>query len=330
MLFRLVPVLFLVILLLSCNKPAERKEFAFAVHGGAGMIAPENLAPEKQQAAKEKLTEALMTGYDILKNGGSSLDAVEKALNLLEDSPLFNAGKGAVFTADGRNELDASIMDGSNLMAGAVAGVSRIKNPISLARMVMERTPHVLLARDGAEAFAVEQGVELVDPSYFFTDQKMRELERIQKEQSAIDFNLDHKFGTVGAVALDKNGNLAAGTTTGGMSNKKFGRIGDSPIIGAGTYANNKACAVSATGHGEYFIRGVIAYDIAALMQYGNMPMGKAASLIIMQKLESMGGKGGVIAMDYNGAVTMPFNTKNMYRGYVYPDGEPVVMIFQE
>jgi len=320
----------------SCSeKPKTQKhDFAMAIHGGAGTILKSKMTDEKEKAYIEILEEVLNTGFEILNAGGSSLDVVQKCINIMEDSPLFNAGKGAVFTAEGRNELDASIMEGKNLNAGAVAGVSHIKNPIDLARLVMEKSSHVLMAREGAEAFAVEQGIELVDEKYFYTERRWESLQkRIEKEnknQSNLIKNTEEKFGTVGVVALDKDGNLAAGTSTGGMTYKKFGRVGDSPIIGAGTYANNKSCAVSATGHGEYFIRGVIAYDIAAIMEYQGKSIQQAADIVIHKKLTEMGGTGGVIALDANGNIAMTFNTEGMYRGYIYEDGNPEVKIYGE
>ena len=319
----------------SCSEKSVTKkhDFALAIHGGAGTILKSNMTPEKEQAYTEKLEQVLNSGFEILNAGGSSLDAVQKCINIMEDSPLFNAGKGAVFTADGKNELDASIMEGKHLNAGAVAGVTHIKNPINLARLVMEKSPHVLMAREGAEAFAVEQGIKLVDEKYFFTERRWQSLQkRIEKEnekQSSLKRSIEGKFGTVGAVALDKNGNLTAGTSTGGMTYKKFGRVGDSPIIGAGTYANNKFCAVSATGHGEYFIRGVVAYDIAALMEYQSKSIKEAADIVIHKKLSEMGGTGGIIALDANGSVAMTFNTEGMYRGYIYEDGKPHVLIYK-
>jgi len=320
----------------SCSeKPKTQKhDFAMAIHGGAGTILKSKMTDEKEKAYIEILEEVLNTGFEILNAGGSSLDVVQKCINIMEDSPLFNAGKGAVFTAEGRNELDASIMEGKNLNAGAVAGVSHIKNPIDLARLVMEKSSHVIMAREGAEAFAVEQGMELVDEKYFYTERRWESLQkRIEKEnknQSNLIKNTEEKFGTVGVVALDKNRNLAAGTSTGGMTYKKFGRVGDSPIIGAGTYANNKSCAVSATGHGEYFIRGVIAYDIAAIMEYQGKSIQQAADIVIHKKLTEMGGTGGVIALDANGNIAMTFNTAGMYRGYIYEDGNPEVKIYGE
>ena len=304
----ILPLLFLI----ACNeknKPQiEVKEsgVTIVIHGGAGTILKKNMSDEKERLYKEKLKEAISIGYQILKDGGSSLDAVEQTILILENSPLFNAGKGAVFTHEMKNELDASIMDGSNLNAGAVAGVTIIKNPIKAARAVMEESEHVLLAGKGAESFAIAQNIDTVNPSYFYTEKSANSLKsRIGNE----------KHGTVGCVALDINGNLAAGTSTGGMTNKKWGRIGDSPIIGAGTYANNKTCAVSCTGWGEFYIRGVVAHDISAMMEYGGLSLKEAAQKVVHEKLTQLGGTGGIIAIDQKGNIVMEFNTKGMYRG---------------
>ncbi len=312
----------------------------FVIHGGAGTIEKNDLTAERETAYHVGLREALATGHDILQKGGASLDAVEAAIRILEDNPLFNAGKGAVFTSAGTNELDASIMDGQTLKAGAVASIKRIKNPISLARLVMEKSPHVMMAGDGAEAYAKQQGIELVPPGYFYTEERWKDLQRERekeqkqnnapKDQGRLLAPVHTKYGTVGAVAVDKFGNLAAGTSTGGMTNKKFGRIGDSPIIGAGTYANNRTCAVSATGHGEYFIRSVVAYDISALMEYRGMSLKAAAQTVVMEKLVKLGGEGGIIAIDKNGNIAMPFNSSGMYRGYIGADGKPVTAIYKD
>ncbi|WP_232065289.1 isoaspartyl peptidase/L-asparaginase family protein [Rhodocytophaga rosea] len=313
------------------------------IHGGAGTITRKSMTPEKEKAYKDKLNEALQVGYAVLKKGGSSLDAVEATIRIMEDSPLFNAGKGAVFTNAGKNELDASIMDGKTLKAGAIAGVTTIKNPISTARMVMEKSEHVLMTGKGAEQFAKEKGAEIVDPSYFYTEQRYQQLQKIkQEEKTQLDHSEDKgsldeeqsifegkKFGTVGAVALDQFGNLAAATSTGGMTNKRYGRVGDSPIIGAGTYADNQTCAVSATGHGEYFIRAVVAYDVAALMAYKGLSVKEAADEVVMKKLVKMGGEGGIIALDKNGNIAMPFNSEGMYRGYIKADGTSEVLIYK-
>lgn len=295
------------------------------VHGGAGTILPEHITDEQEAAYRAALTDALTRGYAVLSEGGSSLDAVETALRLLEDSPLFNAGKGAVFTNAGTVELDASIMDGRTHQAGAVAAVRQVRNPISLARRVMQQSPHVMLVGEGAEAFAREQGEVLVPNEYFHTDHRRRQLDDAKQHEAA----KEGKHGTVGAVALDRDGNLAAGTSTGGMTNKRYGRVGDSPIIGAGTYADNETCAVSSTGWGEYFIRGVIAYDIAAMMRYAGLSVVEAANAVIHGKLTDAGGTGGVIALDRSGRLSMPFNTPGMYRGYVEENGTVHVAIFR-
>ncbi|UNZ00060.1 isoaspartyl peptidase/L-asparaginase [Zhouia spongiae] len=317
------------------------QNFGIVIHGGAGTILKKNMSDALEARYKAKLEEAIKAGHTILADGGSSIDAVEKAINILEDAPLFNAGKGAVFTNDGKNELDASIMDGKTLNAGAVAGVTTVKNPINLARAVMENSAHVMFARDGAEAFAKEQNIELVDPSYFYTENRMKALERAKEhEKTILDHDdksafydpqiKDYKYGTVGCVALDKNGNLASGTSTGGMTNKKWGRVGDSPIIGAGTYANNKTCAISSTGWGEYFIRGMVAYDISAMIEYKGSSLKQAASEVIQEKLTELGGTGGVIGIDHQGNVVMEFNTAGMYRASMDKNGKLYIGIFKD
>lgn len=311
---------------------------ALVIHGGAGTIKKENMDPAREAEIRSKLQEALKKGYQVLENEGSSIDAVIATIQVLEESHHFNAGKGAVFTNQGKNELDASIMDGATGNAGAVAGVSTIKSPIAGARAVMEKSPHVMMAGEGAALFAAQQGLEIVDPEYFRDEQRYQQLQRILEREREKNnqqgyyevLNNDEKFGTVGCVALDMNGNLAAGTSTGGMTNKKFGRIGDSPIIGAGTYADNATCGVSATGHGEFFIRNVVAYDIAALMKYNNMSVEDAANEVVMKKLVEKGGSGGVIAMDAKGNIAMPFNTSGMYRGYIREKGKPVIKIYKK
>ncbi len=322
--------------LLSVPTFAASDTIALVVHGGAGTIRKSDMTPETEAEYRAKLKEGLIKGYLILKAGGSSLDAVEATVRIFEDSPLFNAGKGAVFSAQGRNELDASIMEGSTLMAGAVAGVTTIKNPVIAARAVMEQTRHVLLVGEGAEVFAASVGLEIVEPSYFFTQkrwdslQRVQELEKSARRQNSSDRLIDagYVLGTVGALALDKEGNLAAATSTGGLTNKRFGRVGDSPIIGAGTYAN-ETCAVSATGEGEYFIRFTVARDICARAEYLNTTVGEAAKEVIHRVLpRKEGGTGGVITLDSQGNVAMPFNTAGMYRGYVLSDGRPVVAIY--
>ena len=326
----------------SSEKTEEKQqEFAIVIHGGAGTILRKNMSPEKEAAYKAKLEEAIRTGYEILKNGGSSLDAVEKTINVMEDSPLFNAGKGAVFTNAETNELDASIMDGKTLNAGASAGTTTVKNPINLAKAIMEKSEHVMLSGKGAETFAEEQGLEIVAPEYFYTENRFQSLKNIKdKEKTELDHDAktafydpiikDSKFGTVGCVALDKNGNLAAGTSTGGMTNKRYGRIGDAPIIGSGTYANNATCAVSSTGWGEYFIRAQVAHDISALMEYKGLSLKEAAQLVIQEKVPNLGGNGGIVAVDKNGNMVMEFNTAGMYRASMTDDGEVTIKIYKQ
>lgn len=318
----------------STNAPIEKMDYALAIHGGAGTIRRSKITPKKEADIRATLDQALSTGEAILKAGGSSLDAIEATIMVLENSPYFNAGKGAVFTHEGKNELDASIMDGATNNAGAVGGVTVVKNPIQAARAVMENSPHVLLTHEGANTFATEQGLEVVDPSYFFTQSRKEALERAKaKEDQSGDIwkpTDETKFGTVGAVALDKNGNLAAGTSTGGMTNKRWGRLGDSPIIGAGTYANNNTCAVSGTGHGEFFIRYAVAYDISAKMEYQGLSLAKAADEVVRKKLVAAGGAGGIISVDKNGNVALPFNTPGMYRGYLKSNGERAVKIYDD
>ena len=316
------------------NSEMERPEYAIVIHGGAGTILKKNMTPEKEKAYMDAMNKALDIGEQVLKEGGSSLDAVEKTIRFMEDSPLFNAGKGAVFTNEGKNEMDASFMYGKDQNAGAVGGVTNVKHPISAARAVLEKSEHVMMAGKGAEQFAALQGLEIVDPSYFKTERRWNSLQRILKSEKhktelSEDDDVDKKHGTVGCVALDKEGNIAAGTSTGGMTNKKFNRIGDSPIIGAGTYADNASCGVSSTGHGEYFIRYTVARDIAALMEYGGKSLEEAGELIINKKLVEKGGTGGVVALDRFGNIAMPFNTPGMYRGYSKPN-ERIVKIYKD
>jgi beta-aspartyl-peptidase (threonine type) len=310
---------------------AEAAVPVLVIHGGAGVIR-KDLTPEKEKLVRADLEAALSAGYAVLKDGGASLDAVTKAILVLEDSPRFNAGKGAVFTHDGKNELDSAIMDGASLRAGAIAGVHRVKNPVLLARAVMEKSPHVFLTGDGAEAFAKTVGIELVDPAYFRTDERWNQLQEALKaeakgQQSSLGRAIH--YGTVGAVALDKAGHLAAATSTGGMTNKRWGRVGDSPIIGAGTYANAH-CAVSATGWGEYYIRSVAAHDICARVEYGKQPVAKAADAVVMDVVPKLGGDGGVIALDANGNFATPFNTDGMYRGWVDRGGKVHVALLKD
>jgi L-asparaginase / beta-aspartyl-peptidase len=317
-------------LLQSSPASTERPAFALVLHGGAGTISRTTMTPELERQYRATLTDALLAGHRVLERGGHSLDAIEAAIHIMEDSPLFNAGKGAVFTSEGKNELDASIMDGSTLRAGAVAGVMHIRSPISLARMVMEKSPHVMMVGAGAEAFAQQNGVELVPESYFFTQRRWDDLQKAKaaEKKEGEEFR-DAKFGTVGVVALDRAGRIAAGTSTGGMTNKRWGRVGDAPIIGAGTYANAR-CGVSATGHGEFFIRNNVASDICARAEYLREPIDQAAKYVVMEKLVKQGGEGGVIAMDDRGNWTMPFNSSGMYRGHIGADGKPSVWIYRD
>ena len=326
----------------------QTKPFGLVIHGGAGVILRQDMPPALEAEYRAKLTEALAAGYAVLDRGGPALDAVVAAIRVMEDSPLFNAGKGAVLNAAGICELDAAIMDGRTLAAGAVAGVHHIRNPISLARDVMEKSGHVMMVGDGAEVFAKKLGYTLEPEEYFITDVRRRQLEKARRLEAAgkpgasvlherIDPGLasdeyrvnEFKFGTVGCAALDQAGNLAAGTSTGGMTNKRYGRVGDSPIIGAGTYANNATCALSATGYGEYFIRTVVGHDVSAQMEYKGASLADAAAATIA-KVGKLGGDGGVIAIDREGHVAMPFNTAGMYRGFHLSTGEQAVEIFEE
>jgi beta-aspartyl-peptidase (threonine type) len=331
-----------------CQAPGEglSDKFVLVIHGGAGTIRKSQMTPQKEKAYMDALNAALEKGYSILKNGGTALDAVETTVRFLEDNPLFNAGKGAVFTNEGKNELDASIMNGKTLAAGSVAGVTIIKNPISAARAVMEKSPHVMMVGKGAEQFAKEQGLEIVDPSYFYTEDRWQGLQRAKisdsltrkKADSLTEKsgslkqieNHDDKYGTVGAVALDRYGNLAAATSTGGMTNKRFGRVGDSPVIGAGTYADNKTAAISCTGWGEFYIRLVLAKTVCDRMEFGKMKLKNAADEMVMKQLPALGGDGGLIAVDKDGNIAMPFCTEGMYRGFVRQDGKKEVMIYKE
>ena len=300
------------------------------IHGGAGVVA-KDVTPQREKAVRATLQRALESGYAQLRAGKPALDAVTAVITVLEDDPLFNAGKGAVFTHDGRNELDAAIMDGSTLRAGSVANVHRVKNPILLARAVMEKSPHVMLVGDGAEEFARSVGVELVDPKYFYTEDRWQQLQdalKKDREKNIAPTKAPH-HGTVGAVALDAHGHLAAGTSTGGMTDKRYGRVGDSPIIGAGTYAN-ATCAVSATGWGEYYIRANAAHDICARVEYRGEPVAQAAKEVVMDVIPKLGGDGGVIALDAAGNFAMPFNTEGMYRGWVDRDGKIHISIFSD
>jgi len=301
---------------LSNTVPAEK--WVLVIHGGAGGPPKGTMPQDIEQRFSDKLKEAMEIGAGILGKGGQSLDAVEAVIRFMEDCPLFNAGKGAVLNEEGVAELDASIMDGKTGLAGAVAGVTTIKNPVSAARAVMDKSPYVMLIGAGAEQFARRIGLEIVDPSYFITDVQLEKWKKSREE----------KHGTVGAVALDMHGDLAAATSTGGMMNKMQGRIGDSPVIGAGTYADNATCAVSCTGHGEFFIRNVVAYDVSALMKYKKMSLQDAAGFIILEKLKSMNASGGLIAVDKEGNITMPFNTNLMFRGFMTSEGKTEVQVY--
>jgi len=327
---RLSPLLAAVLLSAAACAPAVAAErpTALVIHGGAGTINRDALTPERDAEIRAHLGQALDAGNAVLEAGGSALDAVTAAVVVLEDSPHFNAGRGAVFNADGINELDASIMDGSTLAAGAVAGVQRVRNPIHLARRVMEQSPHVMMIGEGAERFGADQdGIDFVEPDYFRTEHRWQQLINAQeREASARPLPREYAYGTVGAVALDREGRIAAATSTGGMTNKRFGRVGDAPIIGAGTYANAQ-CGVSATGWGEYFIRLAVAHDICARMAYGGASLAEAADEVVMRRVPALGGDGGVIALDAEGNVHLPFNTAGMYRGWIRPDGSRGVAI---
>ncbi len=340
--FKIILLITFIGLLPSLLFAQPKSKYVLVVHGGAGTILKKNMTPTQEAAYIAGLTTALKAGYGALQAGKSSIDAVESTINTLEDNPLFNAGKGAVFTHDGKNEMDAAIMDGKTLMAGSVAGVTTIRNPISAARGVMDKSEHVMIVGRGAEQFAKDLGLEIVEPDYFYTEERWKGLQKALKEdslKSVLDhtdkksgrlgsFNIDNKFGTVGAVALDKNGNIAAGTSTGGMTNKRYGRIGDAPIIGSGTYANNITAGISCTGWGEYYIRSVVAHDISAMMEYKGLTLAEAAKTAL-EKMAKLGGNGGLIALDKNGNVTMPFNTEGMYRGTITADGRIEVLIYK-
>ncbi|MCD2422345.1 isoaspartyl peptidase/L-asparaginase [Niabella pedocola] len=335
------------VIMLSCKDRAGTTgatKYVMVIHGGAGTIEKQFMTPEKEKAYTDALTKALQNGYQLIKEGKPSMDAVQAAINVMEDSPLFNAGKGAVFTHDGKNELDASVMDGQTLKAGAVAGITTIKNPINAARAVMEKSEHVMMVGRGAEQFAAANGCDTVPPSYFFTQERWDQLQRTIKEEEKgrAAFNdvdprksriygiseKDKKFGTVGAVALDKNGNLAAGTSTGGMTNKKYGRVGDSPIIGAGTYCSNATAGISCTGWGEYYIREVAANRMSSLIELKKLSVQEAAKQVIAE-IGKMGGDGGIIGLDRSGKVAMEFNTSGMYRGTVDENGKITIHIYK-
>ena len=316
---------------MSPDPSAPAGRYGLVIHGGAGTIDPEQLSPAQELEYRRTLEAALAAGYAVLDVGGAAVDAVEAAVVVMEDSPLFNAGKGAVFTHDGHNELDASIMDGNTGKAGAVAGLRRVKNPIRAARAVMQASPHVLLAGEGADAFAVAQGLEQVEPDYFRTEQRWQQLqEALEQDAVALDHGGTDKFGTVGAVAIDQQGHLAAATSTGGMTNKRWGRVGDSPIIGAGTFADDESCAVSATGHGEFFIREAAAHSVCARMAFGGASVEEAARAVVFDQLQPIGGEGGLIAIDARGRMAAPFNTPGMYRGHRFSDGSAGVWIWAD
>ena len=338
-------LLLFIITTIACETPTIKKEsntspkFSIVIHGGAGGIKRAYFTETQQKAYKQKLQEALDAGYTILEKNGTALNAIQAAINIMENAPLFNAGKGAVYNSEGNQEMDASIMDGRTLNSGAVAGVNHIKNPILAARMVMDSSKHVMLSGKGAEILAKKYGIEMVDSTYFFTQKRWNQLQKIQGKEKTKNTQAfliknelidDHKYGTVGAVALDKNGNIAAGTSTGGMTNKKYGRIGDSPIIGAGTYANNATCGISATGTGEYFIRTVAAHEVSNLIQYKKMNPKEALHQVIFNQIGKLGGEGGMILLDKYGDVYWDFNSTGMFRGYKKSTGENLVKMFEQ
>ena len=331
------------LIFLGCKETSQivvqKPTFGIVIHGGAGTILRKNMTPEKEANYRAVLAEAIQVGYEILKAGGSSQKAVEKTIHIMEDSPLFNAGKGAVLNANASIELDASFMNGKSLDAGAISGVRTVKHPISAAIKVMEASPHVMLSGSGADTFASEQGLEIVTPEYFYTERRINALKKVQESTNANETTLKPQeneflkqqlYGTVGCVALDLSGNLAAGTSTGGMTNKKWNRIGDAPIIGAGTYANNATCAISATGWGEFFIRSVVAHDISAIMEYKGLSIQEAAYEVIHNKVAKLGGDGGVVGIDRNGNAMMEMNTPGMYRAQMDALGNLKVKIYQD
>ncbi len=335
-------IFLLLLIFLSCEEMLKTTDpsstFGIVIHGGAGTILRKNMTPEKEAKYRAVLAEAIQVGHEILKAGGSSQEAVERTIHIMEDSPLFNAGKGAVLNANASIELDASFMDGKSLDAGAISGVRTVKHPISAAIKVMEASPHVMLSGSGADAFASEQGLEIVTPEYFYTERRINALKQVQEAADSnkttlkpieSNFQKQQRYGTVGCVALDLSGNLAAGTSTGGMTNKKWNRIGDAPIIGAGTYANNSTCAISATGWGEFFIRSVVAHDISALMEYKGLTIQEAAYEVIHNKVAKLGGDGGVVGIDRSGNVMMEMNTPGMYRAQMDALGKLEVKIYQ-
>ena len=325
-------IILLTFLLFSCESNSEENKIAIVIHGGAGTILKENMTPELETAYLQKLEEAVKVGYQILKNGGSSQSAVEETIKIMENSPLFNAGVGAVLTNDETVSLDASFMEGANLNAGAIAGSKYVKNPISAAISVMEDSPHVLLSSEGADEFAIQKGLDTMPNSYFITERRLNSVRRVKENDKLtyVDpFINDSKYGTVGCVAIDINGNISSGTSTGGPTNKKWGRIGDSPIIGSGTYANNNTCGISSTGSGEYFIRTVAAYQVSSLLENHDYDLNKAMSKVIHEKIGEIGGDGGMIGIDKNSNIVMDFNTPGMYRAYVNKDGQKQILLYK-
>lgn len=322
---------------LKCFKMTPSTPFAIAIHGGAGTITRASLTPELERQYRQALQQALAAGYRLLEKGSSALEAVQAATVVLEDNPLFNAGRGSVFNKAGKHEMDAALMDGRTLHAGAITGVRNVRNPILLAREVLQHSDHVFLCQAGAEEFALNRGLRFEPDEYFFSQQRYEQWQQLRDSDI---YQLDHsqepvptegkKFGTVGAVAVDGAGNVAAATSTGGMTNKNFNRIGDSPVIGAGTYANNRTCAVSCTGHGEFFIRSVVAYDISCLMEYKGLSLQEACDVVVHQKLVQLGGEGGLIAVSPNGHIAMPFNSEGMYRGSWAAGQAPYVAIYKD
>jgi len=336
------PLLFLLLSILTVlpatraeDAPGRRSDVVLVIHGGAGTISPEKITPEKAREYHAALADALRSGWEILANGGAAVDAIEATIRIMEDSPLFNAGRGAVFTSDGHNELDASIMDGATRNAGAIAAVRGVRHPVTLARAVMEHSPHVMLIGDGARQFALERHIEMADSAWFWTQRRWDALERARTKEKERDTGMlapsGDKFGTVGAIALDTRGNIAAGTSTGGTTNKHWGRVGDSPIIGAGTYADNRTCGVSCTGKGELFIRGLLAYRVSVLVEQG-LSIADAARRVIHDELVELGGEdtGGLVALDRKGNIAMDFNTAGMYRGFIRADGSPHTFLFRD
>jgi len=346
--YKIFTLLFSVFVFISCQKQEnttiikspKEPQFSIVIHGGAGGINRDHFSTAQEEVYKSKLKESLDAGYLVLEQGGSSISAIQASITVLENSPLFNAGKGAVFNSEGKQEMDASIMNGYTLNTGAVAGINHVKNPILAANIVLDSSKHVLLSGKGAEILLKKYGTQMVPSSYFYTDKRFHQLQKIQgKDSITLDHTAflikkslidDHKYGTVGAVAMDKNGTIAAGTSTGGMTNKKYGRIGDSPIIGAGTYANNTTCGISSTGTGEYFIRTVAAHEVSSIIKYTKASPTKALHEVIFNQIEPLGGSGGMILIDKNGDVYWDFNTTGMFRGYKKSNGESIIELFEK